>query len=161
MISQIMPFHVTFSCFPLSMKIAETNRKMNKYLTQDHEKTDVFTCYSFLLPNVWEVWPVNNRKLNKCLTSLIQNLIKSDMSCHFTPFSFPMFKKLAEQRKENDQKLDSLNQKLVYQACLFKLLLFAAQCIRNLHCTLNTRKMNPYLTHSLIGKLIYQIRHLK
>ena len=46
------------------------------------------------------------------------------------------------------KQLDSLNQKMVYQACLFKLLLFAAQCIRNLHCTVNTMKMKPYLTQS-------------
>ena len=59
----------------------------------------------------------------------------SDMSCHFTPSSCPTSKKLVE-----------WNQKLVHEACLFKVLLFTAQCIRSLHCTVNNKKMKPYLT---------------
>ena len=148
-----IPFHVTFSRFRMSMKLAVNNRNMNKYLTQSHSKCHMWdmtfpNVNAFLVPIVWEVCTVNNMKMNKCLTKSHSQIDMSFNCCHFTLFSRQRLRSLRNKEKEEDRILDSLNQNMVHRACLFKVLLFTAQCIRSLHCTVNNKKKKLYLTES-------------
>ena len=86
--------------------------------------------------------------MNKCLTQSPSKTDMPDVSCFLLLSLAQRLRSSRNKEKEDDRRFDSLNRKLIYQACFFKVLPFAAQGIRSFHCTVNNKKTKPYLTES-------------